>query len=209
MSKIRRVAGPAPSCGSIPVTSTQSVLKCRTGRRASPSALSKDGWLPHESFRTPASPLKALDAVAETFESLSRPYAAERLEGLGVSVRGIVNSETGVLEVGSNASWNGLAVRRHLQQRLRIPVYVENNIRSAALVEYSLGVPEAHASHSLLYVMVGEGVGMGIVLGGQLYRGPHNAAGEFGQMVITDSPGDGRQDRTGLPGVTRFQPGHL
>ncbi len=151
----------------------------------------------HESFRTPSSPLKALDAVADAFESLSRPYGAERLEGLGVTVRGIVNSNTGVLEVGSSAAWNGLPVRQHLQQRLGIPVYVENNIRSAALVEYSLGVPEAHASHSLLYVMVGEGVGMGIVLGGQLYRGPHNAAGEFGQMVITDSPGDGRQDRLG------------
>jgi len=151
----------------------------------------------HESFRTPASPPKALDAVADAFEALSRPYGAERLAGLGVSVRGIVNSDTGVLEVGSTPSWNGLAVRQHLQKRLGIPVYVENNIRSAALVEYSLGVPEAHASHSLLYVMVGEGVGMGIVLGGQLYRGPHNAAGEFGQMVITDSPGDGRQDRPG------------
>jgi len=149
------------------------------------------------SFRTPASPLKALDAIADAFQSLSRPYGAERLEGLGVTVRGIVNSETGVLEVGNNPAWNGLAVRAYLQKRLAVPVYVENNIRSAALVEYSLGVPEAHASHSLLYVMVNEGVGVGIVLGGQLYRGPHNAAGEFGQMVIADSPGDGRQDRPG------------
>jgi len=150
-----------------------------------------------ESFRTPASPPKALDAVADAFRSLSRPYGAERLEGLGVSVRGIVNSESGVLEVGNNPAWTGLAVRAQLEQRVGFPVYVENNIRSAALVEYSLGVPEAHASHSLLYVMVNEGVGMGIVLGGQLYRGPHNAAGEFGQMVIADSPGDGGQDRPG------------
>ena len=150
-----------------------------------------------DSFRTPASPRKALDAVADTFESLSRPYGAERVEGLGVSVRGIVNSETGVLEVGNNPSWSRVDVRRHLEQRLGIPVYVENNIRAAALVEYSLGAPEAHASHSLLFVKVDEGVGMGIVLGGQLHRGPHNAAGEFGQMVVTDSPGDGHQDRPG------------
>ncbi|HXK60575.1 MAG TPA: ROK family transcriptional regulator [Acidobacteriota bacterium] len=150
-----------------------------------------------ESFRTPATPVKALEAVADTFESLSKPYAAERLEGLGVIVRGIVNSETGVLEVGSNASWNGLEVRRHLQQRIKVPIYVENDIRSAASVEYSLGLPEAHASHTLLYVMVGEGVGMAIVLEGQVYRGPNSAAGELGQMVITDSPGEGRQDRPG------------
>ena len=150
-----------------------------------------------DSFRTPSSPLKALDAVADAFRSLSRSYGGDRLEGLGVSVRGIVNSESGVLEVGNNPAWTGLAVRAHLHERLGLPVYVENNIRSAALVEYSLGVPEAHASHSLLYVMVNEGVGMGIVLGGQLYRGPHNAAGEFGQMVLADSPGDGRQDRLG------------
>ncbi len=150
-----------------------------------------------ETFRTPASPLNALDAVAETFQSLSRKYGADRLEGLGVSVRGIVDHETGVLEVGSHPAWKGIAVRRHLEERLGIPVYVENNIRAAALVEYSLGAPEAHASHTLLFVKVDEGVGMGIVLEGRLHRGPHNAAGEFGQMVIADSPGDGRQDRPG------------
>ncbi len=150
-----------------------------------------------ETFRTPASPLKALDTVAEAYESLSQQYGPERLEGLGVSVRGIVNSEAGVLQVGSHASWNGIPVRAYLQERLGIPVYVENNIRSAALVEYSLGAPEAHASHSLLFVKVDEGVGMGMVLEGRLHRGPHNAAGEFGQMVIADSPGDGRQDRPG------------
>ncbi len=150
-----------------------------------------------DSFRTPAAPLKALDAIADAFESLGRPYGVDRLEGLGLSVRGIVNSDTGVLEVGNNPAWNRVEIRRHLEQRLGIPVYVENNIRSGALVEYSLGAPEAHASHSLLFVKVDEGVGMGIVLEGQLHRGPHNAAGEFGQMVITDSPGDGRQDRPG------------
>jgi predicted NBD/HSP70 family sugar kinase len=150
-----------------------------------------------ETFRTPASPLKALDAVADTFQSLAREYGVERLEGLGVSMRGIVDPETGVLEVGSHVAWNGIAVRAHLQERLGIPVYVENNIRAAALVEYSLGAPEAHASHTLLFVKVDEGVGMGIVLEGRLHRGPHNAAGEFGQMVIGESPGDGRQDRPG------------
>jgi predicted NBD/HSP70 family sugar kinase len=150
-----------------------------------------------ETFRTPASPSKALDAVIDAFESLRGKYGAERLEGLGVSVRGIVDSEAGNLEVGSYPSWNGTPVRSYLQQRLGIPIYVENNIRAAALVEYSLGAPEAQACHTLLFVKVDEGVGMGIVLQGHLHRGPHNAAGEFGQMVIGESPGEGRQDRPG------------
>ncbi|RPI26266.1 MAG: ROK family transcriptional regulator [Acidobacteria bacterium] len=150
-----------------------------------------------QTLRTPSAPPKALDQVANAFEIFARKYGPERIEGLGVAVRGIVNSDTGVIEVGSTPSWSGTRVKEHLQKRLNAPIYVENNIRVAALAEYDLGAPEAHSSHSLLFVKVDEGVGMGIVLDGRLHRGPHMAAGEFGQMVICDSPGDGRHDRPG------------
>jgi predicted NBD/HSP70 family sugar kinase len=63
-------------------------------------------------------------------------------------------------------------------------VYLENNVRAAALAEYNYGAPEVFGSQSFLFVKVDEGVGMGILLGGKLYAGPRMAAGEFGQMVI-------------------------
>ncbi len=149
------------------------------------------------SFRTPGRPLRALDLIAEVFASYRDRYGADRVEGLGVSVRGIVDSETGVVQVGNAPEWNRVPVRDYLQQNLGAPVYVENNIRVAALAEFSAGNLEAHASQCLLHVRVDEGVGMAIVLGGSIHRGPHMAAGEFGQMVICESPGEGRHDRAG------------
>src|SRR5581483_11642332 len=73
-----------------------------------------------------------------------------------------------------------------------------NNVRLAAIAEYQYGnLLEVRNSQSLLFVMVDEGVGTGIVLDGKLYSGPAYAAGEFGQMVIADDGGPARLDRAG------------
>jgi predicted NBD/HSP70 family sugar kinase len=114
-----------------------------------------------------------------------------------VSVRGIVNDTAGVIELGSTPDWNGVPIEDYLESRIGCSVWVENNVRAAALAEYTYGGAEIHNSHCMLLVRVDEGVGMGIMLDGKLYRGPHRSSGEFGQMVIADSPGAGAHDRPG------------
>jgi glucokinase len=104
---------------------------------------------------------------------------------------------SGVVELGSTPQWNGVAVKDYLEQQLGLPVFVENNVRAAALAEYSYGNSDTHNSRCMVLVKVDEGIGMGIMLDGKLYRGAHRSAGEFGQMVIADSPGGGAQDRSG------------
>jgi glucokinase len=78
-----------------------------------------------------------------------------------------------------------------------MPVYLENNVRAAALAEYAHGSTEVQGSECLLYLLMNEGVGMAVVLGGKLYRGPHMTAGEIGQMVLADQNGPERYDRPG------------
>jgi len=148
-------------------------------------------------FRTPPTPDKTLQFIADQVQNHLAGSPHSSLQAAGISVRGIVNSQTGVAELGSAPAWVRVAIKQELTERLGIPVYVENNVRSAAQAEHQYGNPEIQASHCLLFVKVDEGVGMGIILDGKLYRGPRMAAGELGQMVIAETPSPSRHDQPG------------
>lgn len=150
------------------------------------------------SFDTPSAPLETLKAVATHFQHFRTAFGRSRIAGVGVSVHGIVNSETGLVESGMATSWNGIAVRGTLQELLDSPVEIDNNVRLAAIAEYHYGnLLEVRNSRSLLFAVIDEGFGIGIVLDGQLYRGPGHAAGECGQMIIADTGGPAQLDNAG------------
>ncbi|HYO80344.1 MAG TPA: ROK family transcriptional regulator [Bryobacteraceae bacterium] len=150
-----------------------------------------------EWFRTPESATDTLDQIAARVLSSRDRHPSHPILGVGISLRGIIDDERGAVKLGSTPQWTGVRVTEYLQERIGIPVHVENNVRVAALAEYTYGGTEIHNSRCLLLVRVDEGVGLGIVLNGELYRGPRRAAGEFGQMVVADSPGGGAHDRPG------------
>jgi len=135
----------------------------------------------------PSRPEDALPAVAIAIRKFSEQYRKSHIEGIGVSARGIVNNRSGVVEFGNLPEWVSIPVREWLQSAVKMPVYVDNNVRLAAIAEYNYGnLSEVRNSRCLLFAKVDDGIGIGIVLDGKLYYGPHDAAGEFGQMVIAD-----------------------
>lgn len=164
--------------------------------RVSVGALS-GGILASGYFRTPSDPVETLNAVAEQVETLLAGFQGRHVEGIGVSARGLINSREGTVEHGNDERWIKIAVRAHLQSRLQLPVYVENNVRAAALAEYHYGSPDVRDAHCLLFVKIDEGIGVSMMLEGELFYGQHMAAGEFGQMVIDDQAGSVRHDRPG------------
>ena len=148
--------------------------------------------------RTPSAPADAIAAIAAQFRGYQEKLARNRIEGVGISVRGLVNRQTGVVEMGHNADWIEIPIRDELQRGLRVPIQVDNNVRLAAIAEHDYGnLTGLRENRCLLFVMIDEGIGIGVVLDGKLYYGPGDAAGEFGQMVIADSPGSERHDRPG------------
>lgn len=156
-------------------------------------------------FRTPSTPERTLQLIEEE----GRRYFeedAQNIRAVGISMRGLINSETGVAELGSDPIWVNVAIKQELEKRLGKPVFVENNVRAAALAEYHYGTLEIQGSHCLLFVKVDEGIGMGIILDGQLYHGPRMAAGELGQVVIADSPGPERHNRPGCVEILAADP---
>jgi predicted NBD/HSP70 family sugar kinase len=150
------------------------------------------------SFPTPATPDETLDLLIEKFYEFRKRYGLSRIEGLGVSVRGIVNGTTGIVELGNLPFWVGVPVKETLGEALKLAAEVDNNVRLAAIAEYNYGtLLEVRNSKSLLFAMVDEGFGTGLVLEGKLYCGAGYAAGEFGQMVIRDTGGSAKLDAAG------------
>ncbi|MCX6603495.1 MAG: ROK family transcriptional regulator [Acidobacteria bacterium] len=145
--------------------------------------------------RTPATPEATLHLITEQVQLFQRSH--QRLQGIGVTVRGIVNRQTGIVEIGNDPGWDHIALQQLLEASTGLPVWAENDVRAATIAEYHYTNAGEHAPQCLLYVSVNEGVGVGIVLYGQEYAGPSMSAGEFGQMVIADDGTNTRQDRPG------------
>jgi predicted NBD/HSP70 family sugar kinase len=148
-------------------------------------------------FRTPASAEETIELIASAFKDCRRRLGEERVPGIGISTRGIVNSDLGLLVHGNRPGWVGVPVRKILENRIQERVYVENNVRAAALAEYNYGSSEVYASRVFLLVKVDEGIGMAIIIEGQMHYGPRMAAGEFGEMVIAMAGTPAQRDRSG------------
>lgn len=148
-------------------------------------------------FRTPSTASRTIAAISDAINALKPAAKGCRIHGVGVGVRGIVDHERGVLEVGTSKAWNQVSIKAPIEERTALPVFVENDVRAAALAQrYSSNV-EIRNSRCMLLIRVDDGVGMAILIDGKIYRGIHRSAGEIGQMVIADSPGRGAQDRPG------------
>jgi glucokinase len=140
-------------------------------------------WLPSRDFV--GRPADLLDLLAEgTAEAaLQANVPFEAVAAIGICVPGPLDSSRSVVAIAPNLGWVDLAVRAELERRLpRKPVFLENDVRAAALSEHKLGAGRGY--ESMLAVFIGSGVGGGLVVDGRLYHGAHGGAGEIGHMVV-------------------------
>ncbi|HEX3557658.1 MAG TPA: ROK family transcriptional regulator [Pyrinomonadaceae bacterium] len=111
------------------------------------------------------------------------------IEGIGVSLPGLVDQETGTAVFIPHFKWRDLEVAREIREAVGLAVTADNDANAAALAELWFGRPEIREVRDFIMVLVEEGVGTGIVFDGQVYRGQNGAAGEFGHMTIgQDAP---------------------
>lgn len=109
--------------------------------------------------------------------------------GIGLAVPGIVADASGMLLRAPNLGWQDLSVADELRERLGdLPIRVENEANAAAVAEHWQGA--ATSVRSFLSVFGEVGVGAGIFIDGELFRGAHGFGGEFGHLNV---------EREGLP----------
>ena len=106
------------------------------------------------------------------------------IEGIGVSLPGLVDPESGTALFIPHFKWRDWAIAEELRSLSGIPVRVDNDANAAALAELWLGRPEIRDVRDFIFVLVEEGLGTGIIFDGQVYHGILGGAGEFGHMTI-------------------------
>ncbi|MCX6991848.1 MAG: ROK family protein [Kiritimatiellaeota bacterium] len=121
-------------------------------------------------------------------ESLIRESGYERsaLKGIGVADPGIVDSREGVsLLCSLMPEWRNVPLRRLVESHFTVPVLLDENTRAKTLCEHRHGAGQG-VQH-LLLIDVGGGIGCGIIIDGQLYRGHSNMAGELGHVRVVEN----------------------
>ena len=128
-------------------------------------------------------PDHSLNRVIEVVRELSARYQGS-IEGVGISLPGLVDPSTGTALYIPYFPWRDLPVSEIISSAVGLPVVIDNDANAVALAELWFGRPEVNNARDFILVLVAEGVGTGIIFDGQVYRGQRGAAGEFGHMVI-------------------------
>lgn len=144
--------------------------------------------LEKESFATNRDFDKTINSIIEVSQKFIAKNASS-IEGIGVSLPGLVESWNGRVMNIPHLNWQFPQIIERLEAATGLTVKVENDTNAAALAELWLGRPEIRNVRNFVVVLIHEGIGTGIVFDGQIYRGKGGVAGEFGHMTIgTNAP---------------------
>ena len=113
----------------------------------------------------------------------------KNIKGVGISAPGVIQKDGKMTTAGAIKSLYGINLKDEIEQQITLPVFVENDANAAAIAENWIG--NAQGIENYLCVVLGTGMGGGIVINGEVYRGRHGMAGEFGWMMIDRLPKKG------------------
>ena len=131
----------------------------------------------------------------------------ERILAIGVSTPGVVDQQSGIARLAFNVTEDGmLDPLSAIGGRFGVPVLIDNNVNLAALGEKTFGL--ARGVSTMVFIGIGAGVGMGIIMDDDLVRGAHGGAGEIGYLPLVGDPFDprhrlhgGLEDEVGAAGI--------
>ncbi|MBM4424925.1 MAG: ROK family protein [Chloroflexi bacterium] len=138
-------------------------------------------------FDIASGPEAGLDRVGRAVDEMLRQAGClwESVVTVAVGVPGPVVSKLGmVVAPPIMPGWDGFPIQKYLRERWAKPVYVDNDADLGALGEWSYGAGKNESN--LTYIKIGTGIGCGILLDGQIYRGVLGTAGEIGHVTISE-----------------------
>ena len=141
-----------------------------------------------DSLPTGALPFEAVEVIAQAIERCIREAGVprKRVLGVGVGLSGLIDSARGLCRYSAILGWHNVELGPALEFKLRLPVRIDNDVNALAVAERQFGV--GRDVTDFLLVTIGRGVGLGVVVGGEIYRGAHGGAGEFGHITVDTSP---------------------
>lgn len=144
--------------------------------------------LARDRFETPAAPDTLVDALVPRIRALLDRHApaggSVECHGIGVVVPGMVDRGTGSVLYAPRLGWRNVDLRDRMSARLECAVQIESAPIACALARLWLSPDGAHSSRSFAYVSISDGVGVGLVMDGDVLRGHAHTAGEFGHISL-------------------------
>ncbi|MFF7211991.1 ROK family glucokinase [Streptomyces sp. NPDC008238] len=126
---------------------------------------------------TPQTSEGVVDAIATAVHDVS---ANHTVEAVGIGAAGYVDDKRATVLFAPNIRWRHEPLKDKVEQRVGLPVVVENDANAAAWGEYRFGAGQGH--DDVICITLGTGLGGGIIIGNKLRRGRFGVAGEFGHI---------------------------
>lgn len=128
---------------------------------------------------TPPTPEGVVDAIVEAVRQVSTGH---QIEAVGIGAAGYVDDKRATVLFAPNIAWRHEALKDKVEQRVGLPVVVENDANAAAWGEYRFGAGQGHSD--VICITLGTGLGGGIIIGNKLRRGRFGVAAEFGHVRV-------------------------
>ncbi|MDQ6903057.1 MAG: ROK family protein [Bacteroidota bacterium] len=127
----------------------------------------------------------SLNEVLKDLFSFTDNIINSSVSGIGIGVPGLVNSdERMVYDVVYIPSWKKIPLQQLMEERYKIPVFVNNDANCFAVGEFYFGKGKGY--NSMIGLTIGTGLGSGIIIDKKLYEGKNGGAGEFGMAEYLD-----------------------
>jgi predicted NBD/HSP70 family sugar kinase len=146
--------------------------------------------LEEDDFTTPSKAETALQLAREQIDKLMTANAGKTCRVIGVSIPGLTDAERRKLVYAPNLNWRDIDIAEALRPNKDVKVVVENDATAAAMYEARLKIRDSGGDGlmtNFVLVRSGTGIGVGLVIGSEVYRGSglgRGIAGEFGHMTI-------------------------
>ncbi len=126
-------------------------------------------------------PPELIDAMVRVVEDLRARHPV--VAAVGVGMPGFVNYEKGIVYGLTNVpGWEGVPLKRILEDRIKLPIVVDNDANCMAFAEWKCG--SGRGFQHVIFAAMGTGVGGAIIANGQMIRGAAHGAGEIGQTSV-------------------------
>ncbi|HEX4190698.1 MAG TPA: ROK family glucokinase [Marmoricola sp.] len=164
------------------------------GTKISAGVVAEDGTMLEKTRRE--SPAEHPQAIAEAIAALVAELSDEHdITGVGVAAAGFIDLARTTVMFAPNLAWRDEPLRDLIAERIDVPTIIENDANAAAWAEFRFGAGKG--ARTLVMATIGTGIGGGLVLGGEVFRGGFGVAAEFGHMRVVP---EGRLCACGLHG---------
>jgi glucokinase len=150
------------------------------GTKLLTGVLDEEGVIVQRTVRPTA--LGSEEELLAQVDSAIEELRAEQAVAIGVGIPSTIDQQRGCVVSSVNIPLAGVDFRDHLTKRFELPAAIENDANAAALAEHRFGA--GRGTRHMVMLTLGTGIGGGLILDGELYRGAQGAAGELGHITL-------------------------